>query len=101
MSIAQLVEFFRNPCRYLLKHRLGIALQRDEDELQDDEPFVAEWSASTALAQRLLPRALQGIGAAELRELAAAGTELPGGALGAQLLESHARIDDLVCLTRD
>jgi exodeoxyribonuclease V gamma subunit len=48
---------------------------------------VAEWSASTALAQRLLPLALQGIGAAELRELAAAGTELPGGALGAQLLD--------------
>ena len=87
VSIAQLVEFFRNPCRYLLKHRLGIALQRDEDELQDDEPFVPEWSASTALAQRLLPRVLQGTGAAELRALAAAGTELPGGALGAQLLE--------------
>ncbi len=87
VSIAQLVEFFRNPCRYLLKHRLGIALQRDEDELQDDEPFVPEWSASTALAQRLLPRALQGTSAAELRTLAAAGTELPGGALGAQLLE--------------
>ena len=87
VSIAQLVEFFRNPCRYLLKHRLGIALQRDEDELQDDEPFVPEWSASTALAQRLLPRVLQGTGAAELRELAAAGTELPGGALGAQLLD--------------
>ena len=85
VSIAQLVEFFRNPCRYLLKHRLGIALQRDEDELQDDEPFVAEWSASTALAQRLLPRVLQGTGAAELRKLAAAGTELPGGAMGAQL----------------
>jgi len=87
VSIAQLVEFFRNPCRYLLKHRLGIALQRDEDELQDDEPFVAEWSASTALAQRLLPRALQGTDAAELRELAAAGTELPGGAMGTQLLD--------------
>ena len=87
VSIAQLVEFFRNPCRYLLKHRLGIALQRDEDELQDDEPFVPEWTASTALAQRLLPRALQGTGAAELRELAAAGTELPGGALGAQVLD--------------
>jgi exodeoxyribonuclease V gamma subunit len=87
VSIGQLVEFFRNPCRFLLKNRLGIALQRDEDELQDDEPFVAEWTASTALAQRLLPLALQGTGAAELRELAAAGTELPGGALGAQLLD--------------
>jgi exodeoxyribonuclease V gamma subunit len=87
VSIAQLVEFFRNPCRFLLKHRLGIALERDEDELQDDEPFVPEWSASTALAQRLLSRALQGTGTAELRELAAAGTELPGGAMGAQLLD--------------
>jgi exodeoxyribonuclease V gamma subunit len=87
VSIAQLVEFFRNPCRYLLKHRLGIALQRTEDELQDEEPFVAEWTASTALAQRLLPLALKGTRAAELRELAAAGTELPGGALGAQLLD--------------
>ncbi|HSN33595.1 MAG TPA: exodeoxyribonuclease V subunit gamma, partial [Ideonella sp.] len=60
VAVEQLVEFFRNPCRYLLKRRLGVELQGEVDELEDDEPFLADWPGRTALARRLLPLLLDG-----------------------------------------
>lgn len=82
VSIAQLVEFFRHPARYLLRRRLGIELPQAADELQDDEPFVADRAAQRALAARLLPPLLAGTPIDALRALAEAGTEYPPGALG-------------------
>jgi exodeoxyribonuclease V gamma subunit len=87
VSVAQLVEFFRNPCRYLLRRRLGMALGRSADELQDDEPFLPDWPSRTALAARLLGPLLAGAEPAAVRHLAQAGHELPAGALGLQQLE--------------
>jgi exodeoxyribonuclease V gamma subunit len=87
VSLDQLTEFFRNPCRYLLRRRLGIALVRSEDELQDDEPFVPDWPGRTALAARLLAPLLAGADAADVRRLALAGQEMPAGALGHRQLE--------------
>ncbi|MBK9363057.1 MAG: hypothetical protein IPM99_19105 [Rubrivivax sp.] len=51
-------EFFRNPSRYLLRRRLGVELRRDADQLQDDEPLVADGAGQRALAERLLPALL-------------------------------------------
>ncbi len=87
VTVEQLVEFFRNPCRYLLRRRLGIALGRAEEELHDDEPFLPDWPGRTALAARLLGPLLAGAEPQALRELAQAGQELPSGALGRQQLE--------------
>lgn len=87
VSLAQLAEFFRNPCRYLLRRRLGIELQREAEELQDDEPFLPDVPARSALARRLLPALLQGADAQAVRRLALAGTELAAGALGRRQLE--------------
>ncbi len=87
VSLEQLIEFFRNPCRYLLRRRLGIQLQREEDELLDEEPFLADKPATNALARRLLPLLLQGVSADAVRQLALAGNELPSGAIGARKLE--------------
>jgi exodeoxyribonuclease V gamma subunit len=81
-TLAQLIEFFRHPARYLLRRRLGLALLREADELQDDEPFVPGREAGWALADRLLPALLAGADAAHLQRLAEAGTEWPAGALG-------------------
>jgi len=81
VTLAQLIEFFRHPARYLLRRRLGLALVREADELQDDEPFVPERQAQWALAERLLPALLAGADAARLLRLAEAGTEWPAGAL--------------------
>jgi exodeoxyribonuclease V gamma subunit len=87
VSVEQLVRFFGNPSSYLLKNRLGIDLQRDAEDLQDDEPFLPDWPGRSALARRLLPLLLEGADAANVRSLALAGTEMPGGTLGARQLE--------------
>jgi exodeoxyribonuclease V gamma subunit len=86
VTLAQLVEFFRQPDRYLLRRRLGIELPREADELLDDEPFLPDFAGRRALAQRLLPALLSGAGPDEVHRLARAGTELPGGALGERQL---------------
>ncbi|MGE5089430.1 MAG: exodeoxyribonuclease V subunit gamma, partial [Candidatus Levyibacteriota bacterium] len=82
VTLHDLLRFFRNPCRYLLRERLGVVLPEGDEELQDDEPFLPDWLARDALAQRVLPRLLAGDNAAEVREFAAAGVEYPTGRLG-------------------
>ena len=89
VALENLARFFRNPCRYLLRDRLGIALLQGDEELQDDEPFVADWYARDALAQRVLPRLLVGESVADLREFARAGAEYPMGGLGELELEQE------------
>jgi len=89
VSLAQLVEFFRNPSRYLLRRRLGIDLRHDEDELDDVEPFLPDWNARKALARRLLPALLADLDVDAVRRLALAGTEMPAGVLGANALENE------------
>ncbi|HPO19972.1 MAG TPA: exodeoxyribonuclease V subunit gamma, partial [Rubrivivax sp.] len=88
LTLAQLIAFFRNPCRALLRQRLGIELAREADELSDDESFVADRRIRRALWRRLLPRLLATAAAAcaveddELRTLARADGVWPDGALG-------------------
>lgn len=87
VSLDQMARFFRNPCRYLLRERLGIVLTRNEDELAKDEPFLADFSGRMALAERLLPHYRNGMSDPDLRSLARAGIEYPPGALGASLID--------------
>jgi len=87
VSLAQLIEFFRNPCRYLLRRRLGIELRHEDGELHDEEPFVPDRRARAALARRLLPALLAGAGSDDVHRLALAGTEMPAGALGRRQLD--------------
>lgn len=86
-SVDRLVRFFRNPSRYLLSERLGVRLPEGDEELLDDEPFIPDFDGRRHLAERLLPALLGGTDDADLRILAAAGGEYPGGALGERLLE--------------
>lgn len=87
VGLDQLTEFFRQPCRYLLRRRLGLDLVDVEDELQDDEPFLPEFAGRGALAARLLPALLAGVPAAGLRAAGLAGNEYPAGRLGELLFE--------------
>jgi len=89
VSLDQLLEFFRNPCQYLLKRRLGLSLYREEDGVADEEPFIPDFLPRQALAERLLPQAMQGLGADDLRRLAQAGIEYPPGALGSAALDEE------------
>ncbi|MGY4828646.1 exodeoxyribonuclease V subunit gamma [Sphaerotilaceae bacterium SBD11-9] len=89
VSAGQLIEFFSNPSRYLLRRRMGLELPGDEDELRDDEPFVPDFEGRSALADRLLPDLLRGIAAETARRLAEAGTEMPPGAMGQGELDAE------------
>ena len=66
-----------------------MVLAEGDEELQDDEPFVPDWPARDALAQRVLPQLLAGECVAHLREFARAGIEYPPGRLGALELEQE------------
>ena len=87
MPLERLIQFFRNPCRYLLERRLGIELRRDDEALQDDEPFLPDVPGRTALARRLLPPLLAGTDISAVRAMALAGTEVPAGAFGRRILD--------------
>jgi len=87
VPIERLTRFFRNPCRYLLERRLKIGLRRDEDELENDEPFLPSIPGRAALARRLLPYLLEGRDVATVRALALASTDVPMGAMGKQFLD--------------
>jgi len=88
LTLDDLLAFFQQPARTLLRRRLGLALAWEAEPLQDDEPFVVEPVERWALAQRLLPALLAGADDAALGELAAAGTDWPAGALGQAPLRS-------------
>ena len=110
VELLQLIRFFANPCRYLLRERVGLDLPESAAALDDVEPMLPDWPAQRALAARLLPvllaeaapapadglkepgvsesalvEAMEGEGgpeSARLWGLARAGNEYPAGALG-------------------
>jgi len=95
VSLLQLQQFFRNPCRFLLQQRLRVSLYREDDSVADAEPFLPDHHSRQLLAERLLPHAMQGLGPQALSRLAQAGIEYPPGALG-----SVALADELGSLQR-
>lgn len=85
VDLVQLKRFFNNPCRFLLRERLGLDLPASEEELVDVESFVPDWQARRALAVRVLPVLLEeGVSITEdaLFSLARAGGDYPDGSLG-------------------
>ncbi len=89
VTLEALQRFFRNPCQALLRDRLGLVLPRGDEELQDEEPFVPDYEGRRDLADRLLPRLLQGESLAQVRTFARAGIEYPAGRLGELELEQE------------
>ena len=89
VSLDRLQRFFRHPSRFLLQQRLGLVLRQPDEALDDDEPFLPDRHARTALARRLLPALASGADAAALQALAEAGTELPDGLPGQQLITTE------------
>ena len=87
VPLARLLQFLHNPCRFLLRHRLGVVLPRMDEPLEDDEPFLFDVPRRSALAARLLPAMLDGADLDAARNLALAGTEVPAGAFGLDALE--------------
>jgi len=59
VELGGLIRFFSNPCKYLLRNRLGINLDLDEGMLQDSEPFVLGGLVQYQLKQELVAGALE------------------------------------------
>lgn len=55
VELLQLIRFFANPCRYLLRERVGLDLPESAEVLDDVEPLLPDWPGQRALAARLLP----------------------------------------------
>jgi exodeoxyribonuclease V gamma subunit len=89
VSLDGLIRFFSNPCRFLLRERLGIELSAAESELVDEEPFLADFQGRQALGERLLPHYRAGMDDEDLRALALAGVEYPSGAFGDSLIDQE------------
>ncbi|MCL2645174.1 MAG: exodeoxyribonuclease V subunit gamma, partial [Betaproteobacteria bacterium] len=86
VDLTRLKRFFSNPCRFLLRERLGLDLPSSEEELVDVESFVPDRQTRNQLAARLLPVLLEEGGGSmtddALLSLARAGGEYPAGSLG-------------------
>ncbi|MGB8355026.1 MAG: exodeoxyribonuclease V subunit gamma [Chthoniobacteraceae bacterium] len=81
VELGGLIQFFANPCKYLVRKRLGINLDLDEGMLEDSEPFVLEGLGKYQLKQELVTGALEKY-SATVEQFAARGV-LPQGELGA------------------
>jgi exodeoxyribonuclease V gamma subunit len=82
VSMTDLAAFFADPANALLRRRLDIDTWVYEDAIEDDEPFLPDARTERLLAERLVPRLLEGCAIEEVRALAMAGIEYPGGAIG-------------------
>src|SRR5206468_8466992 len=61
VEIARLVDFFSHPAKFFVRHRLGIDLPRDREEVEDREPFALHPLDRYSIEQQLLDAALDGI----------------------------------------
>lgn len=85
VTLRDLISFFRNPVRFLLRRRLSIDLRGTAEELPGDEPFAFEDYADHDLRQRLTDLLLAGHRPDELRAVEESLGALPHGAVGERL----------------
>ena len=88
IDIADLVLFYKNPCRFLMERRLGVILSEETDGLIDKEPFEIKGLEKYDLEQRLVEKALAGEDLKALFPFFRASGCLPHGAVGAGLYET-------------
>lgn len=79
IDLSELLHFWRHPVRELLRHRLGIDLDLQEDILTDEEALEADALASWHIRKQMLDWMIQGMSREEmLVHLRAADRLLPG-----------------------
>jgi len=90
ISIEQLCSFFKNPAKYLLKHRLGINLERYATVLEDREPYDITGLEKYKLEDTLLHKQLKGENIKEQYDIIKARGMLPHGTPGRCLYDDIA-----------
>ncbi|MEJ5366405.1 MAG: exodeoxyribonuclease V subunit gamma [Desulfosoma sp.] len=82
IALDELVRFFENPSAYFLEKRLGLALLRPEDPVEEDEPFAPNTLDRYWLASEITDALLRGDDVEALRRRIRARGALPHGAAG-------------------
>lgn len=67
VEIGQLISFFDNPCRYLLKQRLGLSLADETEPVLETEPFQLDGLDRYQLQQTLVENQLRNRSAEAVR----------------------------------
>jgi len=83
IEISALVDFFRNPCRFLVEKRLAAILGEETDILIDREAFDISGLEKYDLEQRFVEKALAGQNLEALFPIFRASGRLPHGNVGA------------------
>lgn len=87
----QLVDFYANPARYLLRKRLGLFLENSSTLMEETEPFALEGLELYQVRQEMVERALRGEGLEERLDVFRARGLLPQGAPGTVFFLEEAR----------
>jgi len=87
-SVGQFVEFYRNPSKYLLKHRFHVRLDVAEDIPEDLEPFDLDGLTRYRIGSDAIHAALRGTPVEENFRIHKAGGRLPHGSPGEAVLSS-------------
>ncbi|MBI4774344.1 MAG: exodeoxyribonuclease V subunit gamma [Deltaproteobacteria bacterium] len=82
VDVEQLCSFYANPCRFLLKQRLGVALDEEPALLDDRELFALDRLEEYVLKQELNEELISGADAEAFFARARASGRLPHGAAG-------------------
>jgi exodeoxyribonuclease V gamma subunit len=86
LTLDELIAFVQRPARAFLRQRLGISVQRDEDEIDDALPIELDGLARWGVGQRLLEARLDGVASREAMLAEIARGTLPPGELGRPVL---------------
>ncbi len=101
IGLEQLVEFYANPTRFLLRRRLGVLLEREAGPLEARDPFDLHRFEASDVCMRLIQGELSGVSETELYRKERARGGLPHGAMGEQLFgEIRRRADRFAGIIR-
>lgn len=87
VDLEQLMNFFVHPAKFFLRERLGLQLPRDEEIIEDREPFALAPPDNYQLAQDLVIDALNGGEVENALAMIRARGILPPGEMGAQAFD--------------
>ena len=82
VELNQLLEFYDNPVRFLLRRRLGLVLEQAPGELATTEPFLLDGLEAYQLRQQLLDYQQQDLGMQLSHTLSRGAGMLPHGQVG-------------------
>lgn len=88
LTIDDIRGFLRNPSRYFLRQRLGVALEQDDVTIDEQEPFVLDGRERYRLGQMLLTAELEGVSMETMFRHARAAGMLPHGNFAGEVFDA-------------